>query len=333
MKEKSIVGKSFSRIGLAASLWLLLTPLILHSQTVKLVPSCAKPGVKVCITGSGWAEPNPVCRYTFALDGTSVAPDQPDGLFGPPNGSFIVPAIADGSHTIRVQLRQNSPDTLLQEQTASLKVQTGGTPLSAAFPGGAEIDVTFDPSKACGVSSCSKIGFVQVMRQVGTKADGTTRTVLPNEITGFDDTGERTKSTTPNSFGVDRLPGKKEPYYGGNGTGTGHWTPGSSDGTNFMSATMDDAPNSNPANWPADITQQLTREFETAVFCVAGTDEGKFLGTFRWKYDRPAGSAGVSSLVTAPSDTAPSADFTSALSLWVSNHSSFTLPKATAQCQ
>jgi hypothetical protein len=175
------------------------------------------------------------------------------------------------------------------------------------------------------------LAFIQVMRQIGTKADGTTRTVLPNEIKGFDDTGERTKSTTPTSFGVDRLPGKKEPYYGGNGAGTGHWTPGSSDGTNFVSATMDDAPNSNPVNWPADITLQLTREFETAVFCVAGTDNGKFLGEFRWKYDGAAGSADVSSLVTPPSNASPSADFTSGLNLWLTNHPSFMLPKPANQ--
>src|SRR5712691_10825296 len=153
MRNKSIVRNGVFRTVVAFSIWLWISPLVVYSQTVKLVPSCGKPGDKVCITGSGWAEPNPVCRYTFALDGNSVAPDQPDGLFGPPNSSFIVPAIADGTHTVRVQLRQNSPDTLLQEQTASLKVQTGGAPLSAAFPGGAEVDVTFDPSKACGISS------------------------------------------------------------------------------------------------------------------------------------------------------------------------------------
>src|SRR6266849_2081166 len=73
------------------------------SQTVTLSPSCGVAGkTTVAIKGSGWAEPSPPCRYLFSLDGTSVAPDQQDGLFGPPNSSFVVPAGASaGNKTFR----------------------------------------------------------------------------------------------------------------------------------------------------------------------------------------------------------------------------------------
>jgi len=106
------------------------------AQILTLSPTCGKPGDKVCIQGSGWAEPNPVCRYTFKFDGTTVATDQPDGLFGPPNKQFTVPAVPDGPHTVHVELRLNSPDSLLQQKDAPFTVVSTApnpwTPLPAA---------------------------------------------------------------------------------------------------------------------------------------------------------------------------------------------------------
>jgi hypothetical protein len=131
-------------------------------------------GDKVCLSGAGWAEPNPVCRYTFAFDGATVAPDQPDGLFGPPITNFIVPAATDGNHNVRVQLRLNSPDNLLQERTVPFKVVSAPKdPWTASTTSGATINLKFDPTDICDLGSCDKIVFLQVDRRVGVKDDGT----------------------------------------------------------------------------------------------------------------------------------------------------------------
>ena len=67
-----------------------------YSQQIFIKPVCGLKGSNTSITGSGWAEPAPVCHYNFLFDGTAFAPRQPDGLFGPPNrtGTIAVPPSA-----------------------------------------------------------------------------------------------------------------------------------------------------------------------------------------------------------------------------------------------
>src|SRR5215472_7769146 len=118
-----------------AALALLIAPL-LSAQSVKLIRTCGKVGDKVCISGSGWAEPNPLCRYLFTIDGATIAPDQQDGLYGPPSTNFTVPAVAVGNHTVLVQLVLNDANsTLLQQATAPLKVVNNASAGSLAGAG------------------------------------------------------------------------------------------------------------------------------------------------------------------------------------------------------
>jgi len=88
-----------------------ITPAL--SQVLTVEPSCGKAGDSIHIGGSGWAEPQPPCDYRFFFDGAEFASRQPDGLFGPPNRTGTVPGgAAQGDHTIRVELRQDSNNNL-----------------------------------------------------------------------------------------------------------------------------------------------------------------------------------------------------------------------------
>src|SRR5437867_1496276 len=83
------------------------------AQTLTVNPVCGVAGSSVTITGSGWAEPQPVCDYFFFFDGKALldasgAPVvQPDGLFGRPNRTATIPADATPGeeHTICVEIR------------------------------------------------------------------------------------------------------------------------------------------------------------------------------------------------------------------------------------
>src|SRR5262245_50685118 len=164
----------------------------LFSQQLFIKPICGKPGSTVSITGSGWAEPEPVCHYNFLFDGAAFAPPQPDGLFGPPNRTTTIPANASvGDHKIRVELRIDSNNELRQcvEDTfrvvaatsdpfdSGKNVKPGGKPQYG--PGNIVID--FDPTGACAVSKCTALRAIQAIQQTGKKADGTIRDLTYTE--------------------------------------------------------------------------------------------------------------------------------------------------------
>src|ERR1051325_5507674 len=89
---------------LAAGLWVGALPSGLRAQVLVVSPDCGKPGSTAHISGSGWAEPQPPCTYFFYFDGAEVAASQADGLFGPPNRDFTVPAGAmAGDHIVKVE--------------------------------------------------------------------------------------------------------------------------------------------------------------------------------------------------------------------------------------
>src|SRR5262249_1628408 len=137
-------------IGTLLSLWITSA----FAETLVVSPSCGVAGTtKVCISGSGWPEPEPPCRYRFFLDGArpaELATDQQDGLFGPPARAFTVPAgTATGNHNISVDLLENDNNKLLGGPvTKPLKVVAT---VKDPFKGnvtttGAKINVQFNPT-------------------------------------------------------------------------------------------------------------------------------------------------------------------------------------------
>ncbi len=185
------------------------------AEQLYIKPVCGPPGTAVSMTGSGWPEPQPVCHYVFLFDGAPFAPNQPDGLFGPPNRTGTVPGgAAKGDHTIRVELRQDSNNNLLGCRLDTFKVVDstndpfdGGNNVN---PGGApeygqgNIKVTFNPSNACKVTKCSQITMIQVLQLLGQKADKSTTMLkysdlqLPASGPKFNDV-----DVTPAGFAVD----------------------------------------------------------------------------------------------------------------------------------
>lgn len=324
------------------------------AQTMVFFPRCGEAGkTKVCVTGSGWAEPAPPCFYRFFFNGNqSVFPDQPDGLFGPPNRSFIVPAgTAPGNYPIKVELRITSNNQLLQKKESGDSffnfsfpffhtiplfkvVASSADPfMPAPFNTANRLDIAFDPTDVCEVGTCSKIAFIQVGQIVGLKTDGTTEVILkPSEMKGFPAAveAEYEANTSASKFFLDRAGVRATPYFGGNGAGTGHWVMGSNDGTPIVVGKMDDTPNL-PSGPKAAGFKKLTVNFETAVFCVQGPDKGRFYGIVKWKYETDTFSGGTlntSTFISATKNAQPSGNFMGALNAWLANpnHASFKLP-------
>jgi hypothetical protein len=296
------------------------------AQTLVVTPNCGEAGkTTVCVTGSGWAEPVPVCRYKFFFDGTQVAPDQPDGLFGPPNRTFVVPAgKAPGTYPVRVELRLNNPDSLLQVREQPFKVVAALKEPWTVTTTGARIDIKFDPTDVCDVTPCTKLVFIQVDRRVGIKDDGT-EVAEPDSNWGFPAAGDA--DLTAGKYIVDRIIGKTEPYYGGNGAGTGASTPGSNVVTPNTAATMRDIPSQSDGTFPAGF-KAVRLEFETAAFCASGDDRGRYFGRVFWKWEKAKGAGAGTSTFISSDRNQPSATFLDALSIWIKNHS-YSQPTAT----
>ena len=280
------------------SLGLLIVGILIpggYAQTLTLIPVCGKPGDKVCITGSGWAEPIPVCRYTFKFDGTTVAPDQPDGLYGPPRTSFIVPAAAAGNHTVHVELRLNSPDNLLQQKDTTFKVvTTNQNPWTQAAAAGGTMNLTFNPTNVCDVGACTKIVLIQVKQPIGIKADNTTR-ALTHAEQKFPNAAALDGDLI-NGRSVDYTVGEADPYY--NGDDPGDIGTQGAQGATPKAATMDDTPNRGDGNYPADINK-IRLSFEVAAFCAAGESAGTYLGRVFWTWERTKGAAGTGGTISS----------------------------------
>lgn len=315
-----------NRRRLFGAFFIVLTPLSLFAQTLTLKPICGKPGDKICISGSGWAEPNPVCRYTFAFDGASVAPDQPDGLFGPPNTSFTVPAGASpGNHTVRVQLRLNSPDNLLQQKDKPFKVVSGNKdPWTQKSGAGGTMNVTFDPTDVCDIGPCDKIVFIQTKQPIGVKADNKTRPLTHAEQ-GWPNAAALDGDLS-NGYSVDYVVGEADPYYNGDDPQDG--TQQGVQGTPPKAATMDDTPNRADGNYPADIAK-IRLSFEVNAFCAVGEIAGKYLGRVFWTWERAKGASGTTGTISGISSDrgTPSASATAALAKWATNHGNFAVPQ------
>jgi len=306
------------------------------SQQVFIQPTCGKAGASASITGSGWAEPAPVCHYNFLFDGTAFAPQQPDGLFGPPNRVGTVPGNASaGNHTIKVELRVDSNNQLLQCRQDTFKVVTvdsdpfdGGknvNPGGAPAAGQGNIKITFNPANACKVTACSQITMIQVLQMLGMHADGSTVVLKNTDLhftkrPGFDDADV---TPSPAGFAVDSAD-PSSPYYSAAYDGTD----GQQSATP-MSGVLIDAPSLPLDNFPDDTTiTTVVYNFEDDFFCASGDNRGEFLGMDTWTWQKTrvsaTGSGGNSlGVVTAHSSgnqNQPSQAFFDALSLFDKNH-------------
>jgi hypothetical protein len=346
MSMKHLNRQWLSTVAIGA-LCLWSTPAL--AQVLTASPACGVAGTtKVCLTGSGWAEPNPPCHYSFFFDGASVAPDQQDGLFGPPLTSFIVPGgAATGNHTIDVKLIQNDNGALLQEKTIPFKVVAAGagatvtTSVGAAAAGSGEsITITYTPSMNCD-TSCKKIVFIQTVRRFAVDNTGKEIQTKASDWPGLDPDGKKTALETAAGRRVDQYIGLSSPYYEQNdglvaaGTNDGTGQVGSA-GATTNNASLFDQPDTGPANFPTMLNgspvtiKSAILRFESAPFCAEGDAAGKFLGkviTWEQHQNNQAGATGTIQNVVV-SDGQPSADFSAALQNWDSSPSkNFNLPQ------
>ncbi len=106
------------RVLLALLLVSLVCSGVLQAATTQVQKNCGVAGLTMHqITGANWPEPAPPCHYRFILEGVSVpfasqevAARQPNGLFGPPNTMFTIPATArPGEYRVRVELHDDPP--------------------------------------------------------------------------------------------------------------------------------------------------------------------------------------------------------------------------------
>jgi hypothetical protein len=312
------------------------------AQTLVAIPGCGQAGkTKVCVSGSGFGEFSPPCRYKFLFDGVQVVvPDQPNGLFGQPARSFTVPASATpGQHKIRVELRLNSPDQLKQVAEIPFKVVSAGgaSSISATGAGTSSIIITFKPPQAC-EDSCKKIVFIQTVRRfVVRQSDGTeviTKATDWNIATAAQKAGVE---TDPGRMRVDQAGQVSSPYITQNGpslpgagVNDGSGTVGSTE-PNRHDASLSDKPKINPANFKGGfpITKVILR-FLAVPFCAEGNDAGKPMGVgVTWEAHRdnsPGATVRITNINTNAGQPAPGSEFFIALDKLVLAKK-FTLPK------
>jgi hypothetical protein len=293
------------------------------AQVLIVEPNCGVAGqTSVNIRGSGWAEPNPPCHYDFYFDGGVVAAPQPDGLFGPPMTTFVVPAGAQpGEHFVRVELRIDEDNRLVQCRKIPFKVVSaerdpydGQINIVPSVPR-PTIYIGFNPHEVCDVTPCDAIQMIQVVRIEGITQTGS-RTLTPSEV-GVRNGGSMDPNVTPSGQMVDN-PGPRgtDPYYTGPRANPADQlgTPGEQ-GDLPIPASMTDSP------WleefPADVTK-IVLHFEVNLFCSAGTNRGEWIGQVRWRWERsPGGNATIT--VLGQDRSAPSQGFLDAVDRWNQN--------------
>jgi len=336
-----------SSLGIVSPLFIILVLVqSAPAQTMVFVPSCGEAGkTKVCVTGSGWAEPAPPCFYRFFFNNNQVVfPDQPDGLFGPPKRSFIVPAgTAPGSYPIKVELRITSNNQLLQKKESgdlffdfsfpffhtipSFKVVSAiNQPWTAPTAGGT-MNFTFDPTGVCDVTPCKKLVFIQVIEQTGVKSNNTSRSLTFAEQ-GFPNAATLDADVI-NGRTVDYVIGEKDPYYNGDDAGD-IGQQGKQNGSP-MAAFTSDAPSRIDGAYPADIVK-IVLKFEVAAFCAEGDNAGEYVGKLLWNWERAKGAASTAGIISGVSFSRdqPTQGFKDAVSKWNTNNS-FTMKFPTAK--
>ena len=290
------------------------------AQTVTLKPGCGKPGDAFAIGGAGWPEPPPPCTYTFFFDGADFGvPPQPDGLFGPPSrsGAIVPMGAMVGMHPVKIELRLDEDGSLQGQASKDFCVvnDTAGM-LTAAAAGTDGIDITYTPSCQ---NNCTKIMFIQTVNEVGTKDDDTTALAVPSTW-GLPAGQDADYAAMPgtDAVRVDRLFGRTQPYYGGDGAGLGNQTMGKADGCMQMTATMHDRPGQPDGSYPAGF-KTLTLNFTSHPFCVAGDDAGRFYGSIGWVWTKTKGGTPSVTISAGTTPASPSAAAQGAVDRWATN--------------
>jgi hypothetical protein len=297
----------------------------------------------VCIGGSGWFELGPPCRYTFTLNGSTIASDQPDGLYGPPNRGFIVPSLATGDHPVRVQLRQNTPDSLKQQRisgdaipappspfltvlaanTADSKIETS----TSVYDGRNAVVITYTPGP--NIRPCKKIVFVQVIRRFARKTGETDAQAVITSITdwrNFPNAADRAGVETASKRRVDQTWAVKNPYYFAEAAppdcDTGfHKTGCLCSPKPLIAASMLDAPNTRDQDFPLDATfgariDKAILKFEVYVYCAEGEAQGTYLGHWAtWECHQVRGADPTIENRSTGTGT-PGTDFLAAVTNW-----------------
>lgn len=308
-----------------------------EAQVLALFPSCGVVGDPVRVCGSGWAEPDPVCYYQFLFNGSQVAPNQPDGLFGPPDTTFDVPNVAVGEYDMTVDLRLSFDDSLLQTVTKPFQVIDAATqmPLVATNPSTGRIRIEFDPSKTCLPGDCDELVFIQTRNTRRIRMNGADEHLPYNEAPHSWANGDAIEATFVNDVAIDRIYGKPVPYYG---IPPGAATIGKSTDGGAMTtkAVMQDTPHRGDGSYfdhPTDdnldvVTIKIL--FEVHVFCAKGDAAGTYLGKITWEWARNKGRADTFGDVTigAASTAQPSGAFTAALNKWIEKNPAFKLPQS-----
>jgi hypothetical protein len=295
------------------------------AQVVKLAPACGKVGDGFHIGGSGWPEPPPPCTYTFFFDGKDFGvPPQPDGLFGPPDASGSVPNVMKGKYPVRIDLRLNDDGSLQGSGSADFcVVDATAASLTATAAGTDGIDITYAPSCK---NKCTKIMFIQTVNELGTKDDDSTALALPSTwgVGPVSQDSDYGAMPGTNAVRVDRLNGRTQPYYGGDGAGLGNQTMGMSDGCVQTNATMHDRPGQPDDAYPAGF-KKLTLNFTSHAFCVSGDDAGMYYGDIGWVWMKTKGATPSVSIGAGNPGAAPDAAASNAVNTWATNHG-FNLP-------
>lgn len=202
-----------------------------------------------------------------------------------------------------------------------------------------DIWIVFDPAKSRGGCPCEKIRFIQTVQIF---VDG--NAVDPGDLlNGFEPRDSAVLDDDPatpedeTGLHVDRLPGRSEPYYGGNGAGTGHATNGACNGAHTL-ARMDDAPflpnslfspggadGASGNDWNAGT---IVVKFEACAICEAGQSAGEIMECIKWTYTRTAADVAAGSPGNATIDETtdgPSDSFKKASERWADTYN-FDLP-------
>jgi hypothetical protein len=327
---------------------LVLVPGGAFGQTIRLIPECGVAGATaVCVAGAGWPEPELPCHYDFFLDSEKVAPDQPDGLQGPPATSFTIPAAtSEGEHPVRVDLRLNQGGRIVAGPvTKTLKVVTSEATSSISHSvmpseaGSSEgIRVNF---KCDCAATCDQITFIQTVQRLAIVNGEETFTSLADyPATCYPNRAPRAAlETDPMRVRVDQWWSLSAPYYNVGDSGalpaigekTRHGQLG--DCTGSQTAELVDRPDTPVTCFPTlegGFATKVILRFEVAPFCVAGADAGKFLGqVLNWEQHQFPGETGTVPVVSSRAGQ-PTAEFLEALDLWVDAKYPGKLPKPMA---
>jgi hypothetical protein len=335
-------------LGLAACAMCLAGANTSRAQTLLIKPSCGTPGSSVAITGSGWAEPEPLCRYVFTFDGASLAPDQQDGLFGPPNATGTVPGgAAPGKHTIKTDLRLNNPDSEVQCRQRNFCVVAmaadpwnggGNVTTNVAGQGTGSINIIFNPKNVCSITDCTQIVPIQVIQHtghiIGTPAGTFQNLTFAQQ--GFSGTRDHQADKTAAGWVIDYVNPTSDPFYPYANAQGNHF--GMQDCA--MPVTAGHFDNPGRPLFPSNV-DQIVLNFEVDYFCEEGENRGEYLGQFFWTWtknsvpaanqmgappnlvieqNRTGTAANMAPTQPPPGGPGPTGAFMAALTMFANNH-------------